>query len=65
MHKAAENVSPVERIKQVIEEENSVHDYKSYVPNGGALHKVKNWAEGGAEVYYLTSRKGDQVKLIK
>lgn len=65
MHRAGVNVSREERVKQVVEGEESVHDYNSYVPNGNAKQKINEWVSNGAEIYYLTSRRGKQVKEIK
>lgn len=65
MHRSGASVSRKERVKQVIEGEESVHDYKSYLPNGNALEKLNKWVRDGAEIFYLTSRRGKEVKDIK
>jgi hypothetical protein len=57
MHKTAIGHSREEIVKQVENEQDSVHDYKSYVPVGNAVKKLQNWKNDGAEILYLTSRK--------
>lgn len=65
MHRSGASLTREEMVKQVINGDESVHDYKSYIPNGNALEKIKKWVSNGAEIYYLTSRRGKQVKEIK
>jgi hypothetical protein len=65
MHSSAIGVSRSERVKQVMQKETSVHDYASYIPNGNALKKIRKWINDGAEIFYLTSRRGKDVKLIR
>jgi hypothetical protein len=57
MHKNAVGCSRGEIVRQVENEEKSVADFSSYVPIGGAVEKLKNWKNNGAEIFYLTSRK--------
>lgn len=56
MHKKAKGHTRDEIVKQVEDNDKSVHDYKSYVPVGNAVKKLRNWKMGGAEILYLTSR---------
>jgi hypothetical protein len=66
MHKTAIGHSRDEIVKQVENEEESVHDYQSYVPVGNAVKKLQNWKNDGAEILYLTSRKkSEEVKQIQ
>jgi len=57
MHKSAIKHSREEIVRQVIDKDLSVRDYANYVPIGGAVEKIKNWADQGAEIIYMTSRK--------
>lgn len=66
MHKTAVGLSRDYIVKQVKDEQESVHDYKSYVPVGGAVKKLQNWKNDGAEILYLTSRrKSEEIKQIQ
>ena len=66
MHKNAIGHSREEIVKQVENEEESVHDYQSYVPVGNAVKKLQKWKNDGAEILYLTSRrKPEEVKQIQ
>jgi hypothetical protein len=57
MHKAAANVSREERVKQSANNEESLNEFKTYIPNGNAAGKLERWRNQGAEIYYLTSRR--------
>ncbi len=66
MHKTAIGHSRKEMVKQVEDEQESVHDYKSYVPVGNAVKKLQNWKNDGAEILYLTSRrKPEEIQQIQ
>lgn len=66
MHKTAIGHSREEIVKQVKNEQESVHDYKSYVPVGNAVKKLQDWKNDGAEIFYLTSRrKPEEIKQIQ
>jgi hypothetical protein len=66
MHKTAIGHSREEIIKQVKNKQESVHDYKSYIPVGNAVKKLQNWKNDGAEILYLTSRrKPEEIKQIQ
>ena len=49
-------ISREERVKQSVDNVTSVNDFRSYIPNGGAVDKLDNWKSQGAEIFYLTSR---------
>ncbi len=57
MHKNAVGHSREEIVEQVEKEQESVHDYASYIPVGNAVKKLKIWKKQGAEILYLTSRR--------
>ena len=57
MHKNAVGHSREEIVKQVEKNEESVHDYASYIPIGNAVKKVATWKNQRAEILYLTSRR--------
>jgi len=57
MHKSALGRSREERVKQVIDRENSVLDFTSYIPVDNAVVKLSSWHEQGAEISYLSSHK--------
>lgn len=66
MHKTTIGHSREEIVKQVENEQKSVHDYKFYVPVGDVVKKLKNWKKDGAEILYLTSRrKLEEIKQIQ
>ncbi|MGA9362974.1 MAG: hypothetical protein WBW16_01245 [Bacteroidota bacterium] len=66
MHKTAIGHAREEVVKQIWNEQESVHDYKSYVPVGNAVEKVRSWKKDGAEILYLTSRrKPKEINEIK
>lgn len=56
MHKNAKGKARKEIMSQVQKNEQSVHDYSSYIPIGEAAKKITAWKNQGAEIIYLTSR---------
>jgi hypothetical protein len=64
MHKGAIGVSREERIRQVVlGADISLRDFESYVPIEGAVEKLENWKNQGAEILYLSSqRRPDDVE---
>jgi len=56
MHKSGLGRSREERVRQVVEDDPSTHDFRSYVPIGKAADKIRNWENQGCEIRYLTSR---------
>ncbi len=66
MHKTAIGHNRKEAVKQVEDEQKSVHDYKSYISIGNAIKKLQNWRNDNAEILYLTSRrKPEEIKQIQ
>ncbi|MDP2874444.1 MAG: hypothetical protein Q8N84_04105 [bacterium] len=55
MHKSAAGLSREEIIRQVIDQEASVRDFKNYIPVGNAPQKLEKWAQQGAEIGYLSA----------
>jgi hypothetical protein len=60
MHRNAVGHTPREISQQVRDQEESVHDYASYVPVGNAVFKLRTWSDQGAEIVYLTSHRNTQ-----
>ncbi|MFH1315801.1 MAG: hypothetical protein ABIH67_05415 [Candidatus Uhrbacteria bacterium] len=67
MHKNAAGHTREEIVKQVVEEEESIRDYGSYIPVGGqSVQKIKAWKDQEAEIIYLTSRrKIEEIQAIQ
>jgi hypothetical protein len=57
MHKHAKGLARQEIVKQVVESEESLHNYSSYIPIGNAAKKLQRWAGQGATICYLSSHK--------
>jgi hypothetical protein len=57
MHKNALGRTREERVKQVINGDESLHDFYSYVPVGDVVQKLHIWRRQGAEIVYLSSHK--------
>lgn len=55
MHKNAEGKTREEIVQQVLNKDQSVHDYVSYIPVSNAVDKLKTWQKQGAEITYLSS----------
>ena len=45
-----------EIVQQVKDDDESLHDFRSYVPIGDSAEKLIKWESQGAEIVYLTSR---------
>ncbi len=56
MHRTALGHTRGERVQQSIDQDESVHEYATYVPVGQAVRKLQTWKEQGAEIVYLSSR---------
>jgi hypothetical protein len=56
MHPGGIGHNPEEIIGQVKGNEQSIHDWVSYVQIGNAVVKLEMWAAEGAEIIYVTSR---------
>lgn len=69
VHENAKNLEREEIIKQVIEGDESVKNYRSYIPIGNAAKKLQNWRKQGAEICYLSAltqsknARGDEIVL--
>jgi hypothetical protein len=57
MHKHALGVTREERVKQVMDGDETLHEFASYVPVGDAVQKLQAWERQGAEIVYLSSHK--------
>lgn len=55
MHKSACGGSRSERVRQVIDREQSVFDFSGYIPVENAQQKLRTWNANGAELSYLSS----------
>ncbi len=60
MHKSAKGFKRKEIVKQVMENEESVHDYDSYIPIGNAVKKLLKWEKQGADICYLSSHENPE-----
>jgi hypothetical protein len=58
MHASAVGRPRADRVRQSSRREQSVTDFGSYVPTEAAVAKVRAWQRGGADVCYLSSRRG-------
>lgn len=66
MHKNAINRTRDQRVKQVLEGDESICDFESYVPVGNAVGKLQIWHSQGAEIVYLSShQKAENVEKDK
>jgi hypothetical protein len=57
MHKTAAGLTHDDIIKQVQNHFPGIHDFASSIPIGNSVLKLNHWANAGAEIIYLTSRK--------
>lgn len=57
MHKNAKGLARQEIVKQVVESEESLHDYTSHIPVGNAVKKLQDWKGQGAKICYLSSHR--------
>ena len=57
MHKNALGRTREERVRQVLNGDESLHDFASYVPVGNVVQKLQAWKQQGAEILYLSSHK--------
>jgi len=55
MHKNAAGLDRGKIIQQVVDQEDSIRDFKNYIPIGNASEKLKKWAAQGAEICYLSA----------
>jgi hypothetical protein len=57
MHGNALGRTREERVRQVLEGDESLHDFAAYLPVGKAVAKLHGWKEQGAEIAYLSSHR--------
>jgi hypothetical protein len=57
MHRNALGRAREERVRQVIDGDESLHDFASYVPVGNVVRKLQTWRRQGAEILYLGSHR--------
>jgi hypothetical protein len=55
MHRNAKGMAREEAVRQVMEGDESLHDYASYTPVGNAAEKLREWKRQGARICYLSS----------
>jgi len=55
MQRSALGRTREERVRQVIDRDESIYDFVSYVPVGNAVTKMQTWNEQDAEIVYLSS----------
>lgn len=55
MHNSGLEKTRKERVKQVIEHDESIYDFSSYIPVGRSYKKINIWVNQGAEIFYLSS----------
>jgi len=60
MHKNALDRSREGRVKQVLDGEESLYDFATYIPVGNAVRKLQTWKKQGAEIVYLSSHKREE-----
>ena len=66
MHRNAKGLAREESIRQVMEGDESINDYASYIPVGNAVEKLHRWKGQGARICYLSSHKNaDNVERDK
>jgi len=57
MHRSAAGLTRDAIMKQVQNPTQDIYDFASYIPIGNSVLKLNHWADAGAEIIYLTSRK--------
>jgi len=57
MHLGAVGRTREERVKQVLDLDESLYDFVSYLPVDNAVKKLQIWRQQGAEIVYLSSHK--------
>ena len=57
MHRNAVGRPREERVKQVLDGDESLYDFAAYVPVENAAAKLKVWEKQGGEILYLSSHK--------
>jgi len=57
MHRNAFGRTRLERVQQVIDKDESIYDFDSYIPVDDAVRKLRAWEDQGARIVYLSSHK--------
>ena len=63
MHQSAAGQTREDRVRQVLENDESTRDFASYIPVDNATRKLQVWSQQGAEIVYLSShRQADDIE---
>ncbi|MBU1119312.1 hypothetical protein KKH43_05515 [Patescibacteria group bacterium] len=66
MHQSALGLDREDILRQIKNEDPSVHDFKNYIPIKNSPDKINAWHDQDAHIIYLTSRKKqNEVQQIK
>lgn len=66
MHRGGVGRTREERVRQVLDQDESLYDFASYIPVGNPTKKLRAWRKQGAEIVYLSShQKVAEVELDK
>ena len=57
MHRNALGHTRLEHVQQVLDKDDSIYNFASYVPVGDVVKKLQAWEEQGAEIEYLSSHR--------
>ena len=57
MHRNALGRTREQRVRQVLDGDESLYDFASYIPVGDVVRKLQTWEGQGAEIIYLSSHK--------
>lgn len=57
MHRNGMGRTREERVRQVLEGDESLYEFAAYVPVGEAVRKLQTWRGQGAEIVYLSSHR--------
>lgn len=57
MHKSGAGRTREERVQQLLNNDESLHDFASYVPVDRSVAKLWTWSRQGAEIVYLSSHR--------
>lgn len=60
MHPGGTGRTRQERVRQVLDSDESLYDFAAYVPVGEAVQKLQSWRDQGAEIVYLSSHRGTE-----
>jgi len=57
MHPGGMGRTREERVRQVLDGDESLYDFAAYVPVGETIQKLRTWSDQGAEIVYLSSHR--------